>query len=125
MKKALIIIVIVALLAVNIAANTGTKVSSVHPVEFAKAVVEDMPEGIDVFKHFTEFYGGGDNETLGDKLLWLGQTTFDALSFPVTGTIWFFQACIAFWGNFDVLFTFTPTGGDHGDTEDPNYAGGR
>ena len=127
MKKLLIVIVLTALLAVNIGANLNTRVVAIHPVEFFAAVSEDMPEGLDIFQNFTDFYNDGEVATLGERILWLGQTSFDALAFPVTGSIWFFRALAAFWGNFDVLFEFSQSsgGGEHGDLDDPNHAGGR
>lgn len=126
MKKLLVVILLVALLAVNIGANLQTRVVAIHPVEFVAAVTEDLPEGLDVFKNFTDFYNDGENATLGDRILWFGQTSLDALSFPVTGSVWLFRAMSAFWGNFDVLFEFAngSGGGEGGDLDDPNHAGG-
>lgn len=128
MKKAFLVILLVALLAVNVGANIGKRVVAIHPVEFLAAVTEDMPEGIDIFKDFTEFYGSGEDSSIGDKILWIGQNTLNALSFPVTSSVWFFRACAAFWGNLNVLFEFgygSDVDNGHGDLDDPNYAGGR
>lgn len=127
MKKFLVILLAVALLAINVATNNGKRVLAIHPVAFMSAVKEDLPPGLDIFQNFVSFYNEGDNDTLGDKILWLGKTVFDSISFPVTGTIWLFRACIAFWSNFGELFEFSYGSGDgeHGDISDPNYAGGR
>ena len=106
MKKLLIVIFLTALLAVNIGANLNTRVVAIHPVEFVAAVAEDLPEGLDVFKNFTDFYNDGESATLRDRILWLGQTYLDALSFPVTSSVWLFRATCAFFVNFGVLFEF-------------------
>lgn len=127
MKKILIVILAVSLLGINFAANNGRRVIALHPVAFMSAVEEDLPPGLDIFKNFSDFYADGNNSTIGDKIFWLGKTSLDALSFPVTGSVWCFQAIAAFWGNVDVLFEFAngSGGGEHGDLDDPNHAGGR
>lgn len=121
MKKVFVVLLAIAFLAINVASNNGKRVIGIHPIAFLSAVNEDLPEGIDIFKNFSDYYADGENTTLGDKVVWLFKTTLDSLSFPITGTVWIFQAIKAFWSNFHVLFEFA----GHGDLDDPNYAGGR
>ena len=126
MKKVFLVLLIVALLAVNIGANIGKRVVAIHPVEFFAAVAEDIPEGIDIFTDLTEYYGSGEDMSLGDKILWFGQNTLNSLSFPVKSTVWLFRACSAFWGNLNVLVEFGHgSNNGHGDISDPNHRGGR
>lgn len=110
MKKAIVIILAVAFIALNIGANNGLRVVKVTPLNYVQKIYENLPGHFDLVADFTEYYGEGETVSWKDRLLWFSENLWNAASFPVKAAVWCINVLVVVIGTIPELIQFDLSG---------------
>ena len=124
MKKFITFLLIFALIVSSLAFGGGNLVLRVTPINYMQAVNENMPEPLNLSREFTGYYGNED-VPVWEKIFSFAESALNAASFAGKSIGWLLDASFCVFSNLPELIEVESWGDRHGDTDDPNYAGGR